>query len=312
MIDLAARLVARLLFRLFGVMLVLVSLSFVMVEYLPGDIAFQVAAARYDVENVTPDVETAVRRELGLDQPAVLRFGKWLGALARGDLGRSVVTHQPVAAMLDAPLRRTLLLVALSVPISVALGISLGLWLGRTPSGLTIAKLLGALASGTPTYVIGLLLVLIVSIKLNLLPSAGYGGVAFFVLPAATLALRGMLRIALFTAVCIADALKHPSIGFARMKGLSETAVMLGHALPMSSTPIVAFVFAILAAHLEGTAVVEQLFAFPGLGKLLVDSVLARDVPVVQACALVMGVLIVVCNTLGELSVRLFDRRTRT
>lgn len=312
MIALAARMLARLLLRILGVTLVLVSLSFVMVEYLPGDVAFQVAAARYDVENVTPDVEAAVRRELGLDQPAVVRFGKWLGALARGDLGRSVVTHQPVASMLDAPLRRTLLLVALSIPISVAFGIPLGLWLGRTPSGLTVAKLCGALVSGTPTYVIGLLLVLIVSIKLNMLPSAGYGGAAFLVLPAATLALRGMVRIALFTAVCIAEALEHPSIGFARMKGLGETAVLVGHALPMSSTPIIAFVFATLAAHLEGTAVVEQLFAYPGLGKLLVDSVLARDVPVMQACALVVGMLIVVCNTLAELSVRLFDRRTRT
>lgn len=312
MTDLVSRMVARLLLRMVGVTGVLVSLCFMMVEYLPGDIAFQVAAARYDVENVTPDVEAAVERELGLDQPAGFRFGQWLCALAKGDLGRSVVTHQPVASMLEAPLRRSLLLVALTLPLSVAFGLPLGLWLGRTPTGLTVAKLLGALASGAPTYVLGLLLVLIVSIKLKVLPSAGFGGAAFLILPAATLALRGMVRIALLTAVCIADALQHPSIAFARMKGLGEASVMLQHALPLTSATIVAFVFATLAAQLEGAAVVEQLFAYPGLGKLLVDAVLARDVPVVQASAIVMAMLIVACNTMGEASVWLFDRRTQT
>ncbi|MDP2355665.1 MAG: ABC transporter permease [Beijerinckiaceae bacterium] len=275
-----------------------------MVELLPGDVAFQIAAARHDIERVTPAVRNDVYRELGLDRSAMVRLAEWGWTVAQGDLGRSNVSGEAVAAPLSAALFRTLQLVAIAWPTSVLLGLLFGFLLSGSTRRLAIAKLLGALSSGAPAYVIGLTLVSLFAIQWRLLPAAGYGGLIYLVLPSATLAVRSAARIALIVATSLSSAGGHPSVSFARMKGLGELEVTLKHVFPLAAPPIVAFAFVGLASQLTGVVIIEQVFAYPGLGKLLVDSVVARDVPMIQAIAILLAVLIVSCNTLAESSAR--------
>lgn len=287
--------------------LVLASLCFAMAEVLPGDAAMRIAVARYDAEAATPEAAAQVRAELGLDRPAPARLLAWLGALGTGELGRSMVSGAPVVAAVATPVARSLALVACAWPVTLLVGLLLGVALSRTRAGLALAQALGALAAGTPSYVLGLLLGLGLAIQLRLLPVAGHGTPAHLVLPALTLGLLGGLRLALVTAAACAAAAAHPSVAFARMKGHAEPAVLFRHVLPLAAAPVLGFAFVGLAGLLEGAAVIETLFAYPGMGKTLVDAVLARDVPVIQALALAIGVLVVACNAMAEALVGRLD-----
>lgn len=307
MIRPAIAISAHWLSRAFGVLLFVSLITFVMLESLPGDLAFKVSAARYDLDRITPAVVESVEGELGFDRGPGERYLLWLRTLLAGDLGRSAVSNMTVWETIELPLQRTLALVALSWPLMILIGVTLGAWLGRTQRGLVVAQILGAAASSIPTFVMGLVLVLIFSISLNLLPSAGYGGLSYLILPVATLSLRGAGRVALVTAVSTREAAQHPSVEFARIKGLPEHEVTARHVIPLSAPPIIAVAFFCLAGLLVGVTVVEIVFAYPGIGKLLVDSVMAGDVPVVQGITLTIAMLILASNAIGDLLVRHFD-----
>ena len=275
-------------------------LTFLMADALPGDMAHRVAAARYDAEHVDAATTARVRAELALDQPAWVRLAHWLEHVARFDAGRSVVTGRPVADELAAPLARSLLLVALSWPVVLGLGTLAGLALARRRAGLVAAQLVGALAAGTPSYVLGLGLGLVFAIRLGWLPVAGHGGAAFLVLPAATLALLGAARLSLVTARAAFAAARHPSVGFARMKGLPRHEVALRHVLPLAAPAVIAYAFVSLAYLLEGAAVVETVFDYPGLGRRLVQAVRERDVPVIEAAGIAVALLVSTANSLAD------------
>lgn len=275
------------------------ALCFAMQEALPGDMAFRIAAARYDAERVTAAATEEVRRDLGLDQPAWRRFARWLGAAATGELGRSAVSGRPVTEVIGPPLARTGLLVAATWPAAAVLGVAMGSLLSRSRRGVSAANALGALAAGTPSYVLGLALGSVFAIRLGWLPVAGYGGAAHLVLPAATLAALGGTRLALVTARAAAAAAGHPSVAFARMKAVGPGRVAALHVLPLAAPAIVGYAFVSLAFLLEGAAVIETVFAYPGLGRLLVDAVQARDVPVVQGAAAIIALLVVTARAIA-------------
>jgi len=299
--------IATWLTRAAGVAFLVSLLSFFMMEALPDDIAFQVAAARYDVERVSPEVTESVRSELGLHLSTVERLRLWFGALLNGELGRSFISKARVVDTIGPPLLRTFAIVALAWPATIVLGVVAGIYLGRSARGVAVAQGIAAVISSIPTYVLGLGLVFLLAVQLRWLPSAGYGGLAYLALPVLTLALRGAVRIALITAASINAAYTHPSIAFARMKGLREHQVALLHAAPLAAPAVVACSFFSLASLLEGVAVIEVLFAYPGMGKLLVDSVMAHDVPVVQAIALTITFMVLCCNTAADLLARHID-----
>ncbi len=294
------RRLGRWLLRCVATVLVVSVLSFLMADALPDDMAYRVAAARYNADRVDAGVTARVRQELGLDLPAGVRLERWLFQLVRFDLGRSVVTGVPVRDELDAPLVRSLILVGAAWPLAVLLGVSAGLLLGRSRRGVAIAQAAGAVAAGTPSYVLGLALGLVFAIRLGWLPVAGYGSAAYVVLPAATLILLGGLRLALVTARAAFSAGQHPSIGFARMKGLPGREVALLHVLPLAAPVVVAYAFVSLAVLLEGAAVIETVFAYPGVGRRLVDAVQARDVPVIQGAGIAIALLVTTANSLAD------------
>jgi peptide/nickel transport system permease protein len=276
------------------------ALTFWMTQLLPGNEAFRVAAARYDAERLTSETTERVRNELGLDAPGSRRLLRWMAALATGGLGRSAVTEIGVARTIAAPLGRTLLLVGVAWPLLLVLGVAAGAAMARSSAGMAVATAAGALASGVPSYVLGLGLAGVFAIGLRWLPAGGYGGGAHLALPAATLALLGGMRLAVVTARACATAAADPSVGFARMKAVGPIAVTVLHILPLAAPAVIAYAFVSLALLLEGAAVIETVFAYPGIGRLMVDAVQTRDIPVVQGAALVVGVMVVSANSAAD------------
>ena len=293
------------------VALVVGGLCFALVRVLPGDAAFRIAADRYGPDALTGQAAEAVRQELGLDRPWPEQLLRWFGELAQGNFGNSLVSGEPVSEELASQLGPSLWLAASALVLSLLIGLPLGLVSGlRAGSGLDRLALIGAVAlRALPPFVLGLVLMLVFSIRLEWLPPAGYGTWREMALPSLTLA----LGLAAVSSRVARDAVA--AVGattyyrFARLKGLPERAVLVRHGLRNAAIPVVTYLGLQAVYLIEGVVVVESLFAYPGIGHALVHAVIARDVPMVQGAALVMGLMFVLLNLGVDLLCRLLDPR---
>jgi peptide/nickel transport system permease protein len=290
------------------------SLTFILVRALPGDMAYRIAAGRYGYDWVSAAAAEAVRAELALDRPALLAYAQWLWDLARLDLGRSLVSGGLVIEELRHQLGHSVLLAISAILLSLLLGPPIGLLAGLRPGGIVDRGSLAMAAAlrALPHFVVGILLTMLLAVGLGLLPAAGHGGLRHGVLPALTLAI-GLAavssRVARDAMVAVAAA---PYYAFARTKGLGEGAVFLRHGLRNVGVPILAYLGVQFVYLIEGVVVVETLFAFPGIGHALVHAVVARDVPMIQGTALVMGLIFVLLNAGVDLLCALLDPRKRS
>ncbi|HEV7368755.1 ABC transporter permease [Arenibaculum sp.] len=284
---------------------------FAMVEFLPGDQAYRIAAGRYGEDLVSTAAADAVRLELGLDRPWWERLGAWLAALARLDLGVSLVTGERVAHEIGHQLGHTLLLSLAALALSVLLGPPLGvLAAARAGTAWDLAGMSAAAAlRALPAFAVGVALTWIFAVRLGLLPAAGAEGPAAAVLPALTLALGLAAASSRVTRDVALSVMRSPWVAFARTKGLGEAAVVRRHALRNAAAPVTAYLGIQLAWLVEGVVVVESVFVWPGIGHALVHAVVARDVPMIQGTALVLGLLFVLLNALVDLLCILIDPR---
>jgi ABC-type dipeptide/oligopeptide/nickel transport system permease component len=287
------------------------ALSFALVQALPGDVALRIASDRYGADALSSSAADAVRLELGLDRPWPERFAVWMGDVVTFDLGRSMVSGQPVINELKVQLGYTLILAAAALIISLLIGPPLGLLAGLKPGG--IADRGSVLASialrSLPSFVIGLLLMLVFSIWLGLLPPAGFGSLRDLILPALTLAL-GLAAVSnRVTANSLNQVMASPYVAFARTKGLPESVVVRRHAIRNAAIPVIAYLGIQSIYLIEGLVVVESLFSWPGIGHALVHAVISRDVTMIQGAALVMGLLFVLINILVDALCRVIDPR---
>lgn len=310
----AMRLLRPLLARLLQAALVAVLVGcagFALMHALPGDQAFRLAAERYGPDMVDARAAAALRAELGLDRPWAVQLLDWLVRVVRLDLGRSLVTGDPVAKELRVQLGYTLLLAGAALPLSVLLGLPLGILAGLRAGGWLdrVQLALSVLLRALPAYALGLGLILLFSLQLGWLPPAGFEGWAELVLPALTLAL-GLAalsgRVARDAILAVAAS---PYLAFARWKGLPERAAVLRHGLRNAAIPVVAVLGLQLIGLVEGILIVESLFGWPGLGHALVHAIFARDVPLVQGAALVLGLGFVLLNAAVDLLCALLDPR---
>ncbi|UYG07111.1 ABC transporter permease [Halomonas sp. M4R1S46] len=289
------------------------TLTFLLTRALPGDMAYRIAAGRYGYENVDRDAAEAVARELALGGSPLGDYLHWLGDLARLDLGHSLVSGEAVWSEVRHQLGHSLDLALVAVLLALLIGPPLGLLAGLRRDGwLDRANLLGAvLLRSLPSFVIGLLLIMVFSVGLGWLPAAGHGGAAHVWLPALALAL-GLAAVSTRVARnAMAGVARSPFYAFARTKGLSAWLAFRRHGLRNAGVPVVAYLGVQLVYLIEGVVVVESLFAWPGIGHALVHALVARDVPMVQGTALAMGLLFVALNTLVDLTCLLIDPRRR-
>lgn len=277
-------------------------LTFIMMRMLPGEMAFRIAAGRYGYDRVDAAAASAVQQELGLDRPAWQALADWFIQLLHLNPGHSLVSGEPVMAEIGHQLGQTLLLAAVALLLSLLLGPPLGILAGLSPGG-KLDRLLLALSTvlrALPHFVLGLILVLIFALGLGWLPSAGYGDAQHVLLPALTLA----LGLAAVSSRVARNAMRQVSESawyqFGRTNGLPPGTLFWRHGLRNVSVPLVTWLSVQFIYLVEGVIVVETLFAWPGIGHALVHAIFARDIPMIQGTALVMGLMFVLLNALSD------------
>jgi len=293
---------------------VLVSTAcFAIVQSLPGDIAFRIAAGRYGYDQVTAASADTVRAELGLDRPAWQQLLDWLGELLALDLGTSLVTGTSVAGELGLYLSSSLQLAAAALALALAGGATVGALAGARPGGVLdrITTLWVSATRALPPFLLGLVLILFFSVHLGVLPAAGHGEAGNIVLPAATLAVGLSGLFARVTRDTVVQIQRSEYVRFAATKGLGERLVFLRHVLRNTGVTLLSYVGVQLLILIEGVVVVESLFAWPGLGHSLVHAIFWRDIPMIQATALALALLVVALNTVVDLGALALDPRPR-
>ena len=318
-----ARLAQRLLAGL-AVVLGVVILTFFLLHIAPGDPVELMLGP-----TATADQLTAQRQALGLDKPLAAQFAIWLGRFARGDWGTSIAKGRAVRAVLGDAWPRTAQLVALSLALSYLFGIAIGaLQAARSGSRTdTILSLVTVTLFALPGYWLGLMLVLVFTYWARLLPAFGAAGfdtdylgggawlldrLRHIVLPLATLTLIGVGGAARFVRGAMLETLAQPFITTARAKGLAPVDVVRRHALRNALTPVLTLLGLSLPALFSGAVFIEAVFAWPGVGRILVEAVKARDYPVVMAATAVSAVLVVAGNILADVFAAWLDPRIRT
>ena len=264
-----------------------------------------------------PDAPTAeifrVRHDLGLDRPLFVQYAVFLRNVVHGDFGRSIHFRQPAMAVALAYLPATFELGAAAFLIAVVFALPIGIFSAvRRNSPLDHGAMGFALiGQSAPTFFIGVLLILVCSLRLNLFPTSGRGGLAHLVLPAVTLGAYTMASIARITRSAMLEVLRTEFVRTARAKGLAEAAVVLKHTLKNASLPIVTITGLQLGTLLGGAIVTETVFAWPGMGRLAVESIYNRDYPVVQSAVFIAAVLFVAINFSLDILYGVLDPRIR-
>jgi peptide/nickel transport system permease protein len=303
--------IATILFTLFVVSV----LVFGITQVLPGD-----AAAMMLGENATPEQLAGLRARLGLDAPVAAQYGRWLAAILQGDLGTSLRTGLPVGAMVVPALGRSLLLAFLSITLMLVVAVPLGIVAALRRGG--VADLGVGLGSyvgvSMPEFVTATLVLLtLANPAFGLFPATGYvplsesffQGLYHLVLPVLTVSVILVAHVARMVRSELIDVLHSDYIRAARLKGLSRRRVLFRHALRNALLPTITIVALDVGYLLGGIIVVEEIFAFPGLGRELIVAIQARDLPVIQAGALIMAATYACANFLADLAYAALDKR---
>ncbi len=297
-------------------MAVVAVVVFLLLRLTTGDPAAIIAG-----DNATSQDVAAIRAKLGLDRPIAQQFVIWIGNVARGDFGESFFFKKKVADLILERLEPTLALASLTLVLAVSMAVPLGVvaawkrgtWVDRAVMGVSV------LGFSVPVFVIGYALIYLFAIELGWLPVQGYqrlaegfgGFIERLILPSFTLAVILVALIARITRASVLEVLNADHVRTARAKGLGDLAVLLRHVLRNASVPIVTVIGLGVALLIGGVVVTESVYAIPGLGRLTVDAVLARDYPTVQAVILVFSMVYVLINLLVDLTYTFLDPRIR-
>ena len=281
---------------------------FTMIRLIPGDPAQLMAG-----QAATQEIITEIRRDLGLDRPIVVQYAYFLRNAIRGDLGHSLFNRAPVTEELALRFPRTLRLGLASMLVAAAIGVPAGIisatrHLSWVDSLVMVVALAGV---SMPVFWLGLNLILIFAVRLQWLPAIGHESWAHLILPAVTLGAASAAIIARMTRSAMLEVLRQDYVRTARAKGVAEPTVIGRHALRNALIPVVTVAGLQLGTLLGGAVLTESVFAWPGVGRLLVDAVLARDYPIIQGTVLLIATTFVLLNVLVDLLYAVLDPRIR-
>jgi peptide/nickel transport system permease protein len=308
--------ILRRLLQTIPVMLVVAVFIFLMLRLTPSDPAAIIAG-----DNATAEQVAQIRSQLGLDQPMLQQFVIWIGKVLRGDFGESFFFKKTVAELIGERIEPTLSLAFFTIVLAVLVAVPLGV-LAAHRQGTWIDRLVMAfsvLGFSVPTFVVGYILIYVFAVWLNWLPVQGYqhisegvlGWAQRLILPALTLSVIYIALIARMTRASVLEVLSEDYIRTARAKGQIEHRVLFRHALRNAAVPIVTVIGLGIALLIGGVVVTESLYTIPGLGRLTVDAVLARDYPTIQAVILLFSFTYVMINLAVDLTYTLLDPRIR-
>lgn len=290
-------------------LLLLTVLVFLMVQLVPGD----PAAIFLGEERSTPELLERVRHEMGLDQPLYVQYLSYMGNLLRGNLGDSLFNNQPVLGQILAALPYTLTLAVSALAVSTVLGLSLGIlsalkhntWID------TAAMSLALIGVSMPVFWLGLLLILVFSVNLKWFPPLGQGSLDRLVLPAMALGLLSSATLARLVRSSMLDVLNDDYIRTARAKGLRKRTIIVRHALRNALIPAVTVMGLQFGGLISGAVITETIFARIGLGRMYVESILNKDITMIQGLTLVLAIMIMLINIVVDLSYAALDPRIR-
>jgi peptide/nickel transport system permease protein len=291
-----------LLRRLIQSALILLGVAFItffLLYVLPADPVRQIAG-----RSATPETVANIRRELGLDQPFIVQFGRYLWGLLHGDFGRSYLQKTQVAELIASRLPATLLLMAAGIFCELVLGLTMGIVAALAKGRIAdqVLMMTSFVTVSAPQFVVSLLLLYIFAVQLSWFPVGGYGTFRHLVLPAVTL---GMMRSSMV------EVLAADFIRTARAKGLTRTRVILRHALPNAILPVIAMIGIDIGVFMGGVVVVESVFGWPGIGQLAWQAIQRIDIPIIMAVTLVSAIAIVLGNLLADLITPFIDPRIK-
>jgi peptide/nickel transport system permease protein len=288
--------------------LLVVTLVFFIFRLVPGDVARIIAGERATEEEVA-----LIREQLGLDDPMYVQYAHYLWGLVHGDLGRSLTYRRQVLGEIVSRVPATLELALAGVVVSIVVGVSTGLVSAIKRNTIyDYASMLAAISGiCTPNFWLGLLLIMVVSVSLGWLPTSGRGGIKYLILPTIALSARLIAVIARLARSAMLEVISQDYIRTARAKGLSERLVLTRHALRNAMIPLVTIVGLQFGSLLAGSIVIETVFAWPGMGSLLINAVNTRDYPMVQGITLLYTIAFMFVNLLTDLSYGFLDPRVR-
>jgi ABC-type dipeptide/oligopeptide/nickel transport system permease component len=297
----------RLLYTLPALWLIL-TMVFLLIHIVPGDPVQQMLGEDARAEDLV-----AVRHTLGLDQPLRVQYARYLEGLLRGDWGRSFRFSAPVRAIVldrfPATLELSLAALLVCVVIAVPAGVFSASRRGSTPDRAT--SVLTLLGLSVPNFALGPVLILVFSVEIGWLPVSGRGGVSHLVLPAATLGAALAAILTRMVRSSMVEELSSDYVRTARAKGIPETSVLFRHAFPNALIPVITIVGLQFGSLLAGTIVTESIFSWPGIGRLAVQAISARDYPLLQGCILIIAMSYVAVNLITDVVYAVVDPRVR-
>ncbi|MGZ2257189.1 ABC transporter permease [Roseobacter sp. A03A-229] len=299
------------------VMVLVALFVFLMLRLAPGDPASVIAGDYATAE----DVER-IRQQLGLSDPIVVQFLRWVGALVQGDLGTSIFSGKPVTELIGQRIEPTILLAITTIVFAVVVAVPLGTLAAFRAGSLLdrVVMLFSVSGFSVPVFVLGYILIYTFSMTLKILPVQGYKspfteGLGPFLyhitLPTVTLSVIFIALIARMTRASVIEVLEEDYIRTARAKGQSELTILMRHALRNAAVPVVTVIGIGIALLIGGVVVTESVFNIPGLGRLVLDAVLARDYPIIQGLILFFSFIYIFINLMIDLSYTLLDPRIR-
>ncbi|HYM69667.1 MAG TPA: ABC transporter permease [bacterium] len=298
--------------------LVLVSITiFVIIHVAPGGPAILVAS------DLSPADRQYIMRNLGLDRPVGVQLLKWFGAVARGDFGRSLNNQRPVIDLIRERLPATLVLASAALALAIGAGVPLGVAAARRPASWVdhAATGLSVFGVAVPSFWLGIMMILTLSVRWRVLPSAGMTTVGaapsptdlarHLVMPAIVLALFYLAQIASYSRSSMLDVLHRDYVRTARAKGAGERVVLFRHALRNAMIPVVTVVGLLMPRLVGGAAITETIFSWPGLGRLAVEAAFKRDYPLIMGITVVFAVAVVLSNLLVDIAYAALDPRVK-
>ena len=289
-------------------------LVFAGTELLPGDVATVMLG-----QEKTPESVAALREKLGLDKPAPVRYFRWFTGLLSGEMGDSLVSRKPVADIIPGWVKNTFVLAGFTALIAIPLSLMLGMVSAAYPNSLLdrSISITSLMIVSVPEFLTASVLVMVLAVQFNWLPatshiSAQSSGASVFkalVLPMTTLTIASLAYMTRMTRAAIMDVLRSPYVEMAVLKGVPKGRIILFHALPNALGPIVNVVALVLGYLVSGVVVVEAVFAYPGMGRLLLDSVGLRDFPMIQALAMIFCGFYICVNLLADVLAMLTNPR---
>jgi len=292
------------------------ALTFFLMNVIPGGTAELIIKHTFVglEESVTEEQLNQISSRYNLDDPLYLQFFRWVKeAVLRGDIGTSYVFKKPVLYLLALRLPATVQLAGAGMALAVIVGVSLGIYSALRENRISdhILRIVTLFGVSMPGFWVALLLILIFSLKLKLVPVSGYGSLENLLLPAAALSLHSVAAVMRVTRTSMLETLGQEYIRFAKAKGLPVWKIISRHALKNAMLPVITVIGFQMGSLLGGAVVIEKIFAWPGIGSLLVDSISARDLPMVQGCVLAIVTMFLCVNFLVDMTYTHLDPRIR-